>query len=191
MSKAICVFSSSSAIVAPIYFEATKQLGAMMAQHDYTLVYGGANIGLMGALATAVKEHGGKVVGVIPAVMQGTPIVFAAADEMVVTKDMRARKEAMEARADAFITLPGGFGTLEETMEILTFKQLQFHSKPVILLNTKGFFNHLAAHFEHMFEERFASSDHHRQLYHLAEDVPAIFSYLNRYQPAQFPIKWF
>ena len=191
MSKAICVFSSSSAVVAPVYFEAAVQLGEMIAKQDYTLVYGGANIGLMGTLASAVKDNGGKVVGVVPAVMQGTSIMFEAADEIIVAKDMRGRKEAMEARADAFVSLPGGFGTLEEMMEILTFKQLQFHSKPVIFLNTKGFFNHLMAHFEHLYEERFASSDHHRQLYHLADNATGVFSYLSGYQLAEFPLKWF
>jgi hypothetical protein len=104
---------------------------------------------------------------------------------------MRGRKEAMEARADAFVSLPGGFGTLEEMLEILTYKQLQFHNKPVIFLNTNGFYSHLTRFFEHMFEERFASADHHRQLYHVAADVPSIFSYIESYQPVEFPIKWF
>jgi cytokinin riboside 5'-monophosphate phosphoribohydrolase len=191
MNKSICVFSSSSEIVAPVYFQVATELGTLIAQKGFTLVFGGANVGLMGALAKSVHQSGGRVIGVIPQPMQGTPFVYEAADEIVVVETMRARKEAMENRADVFVSLPGGFGTLEEILEILTYKQLQFHTKPVILVNVNGFYNHLEAFFEHLFTERFASGEYHRQLYHFAPNVTSVFEHLDRYQSPTFPIKWF
>ncbi len=131
----ICVYCASSDAVAPAYFRAAEALGQMIAQRGDTLVYGGAGIGLMGALARAVKAGGGHVIGVMPRVLAAEPITFALLDEFVITHDLRERKARMEALADAFLVLPGGFGTLEELAEILTLRQLREHTKPVVLLN--------------------------------------------------------
>ena len=187
----ICVYSSSSDIVDPVYFELAAALGAAMGRRGDSLVFGGSNTGMMGVVAGAVKDHGGEVVGVIPEVMLGSPYVFDRADEMVTTKDLRSRKAEMETRADAFVALPGGLGTLDEVVEILAAKQLHFHQKPIVLLNFKGFYEPLAAFFEHLFRERFASAEHHRRLYHLADDVEQALSYIDSYAPAPFPVKWF
>ncbi len=161
-----------------------------MAKRGDVLIYGGTNVGLMGATARAMHQHGGRVVGVIPGFMASRGLAYAPADELLVTRDMRERKARMEARADAFLALPGGFGTLEEMLEIITLKQLQQHTKPVIFLNTGGFYDPLIALFEHMREHRFAKS-YANSLYHFAADVPAVFAHLDHYQPPQLEAKWF
>ncbi len=190
MSKSICVYCSSSEALAPSYFTAATTFGALLAQKKYTLVYGGGRIGLMGAVARAVHHHRGKVVGVIPQSLQDKEVGYAAADELIVTKDLRDRKAIMEARADAFVALPGGFGTLEEIFEILTLKQLQFHTKPIILLNTNRFYDHFVQLCEYIYAERFAKPDS-RLLYHLAPEPADAFSYLETYAPPQLASKWF
>jgi uncharacterized protein (TIGR00730 family) len=190
MSKTICVYCSSSEALAASYFAAATEFGALLAQKNYTLVYGGGRIGLMGAVARAVHQHGGKVVGVIPQSLQDKEVGYNDADELIITKDLRDRKAIMETRAEAFVALPGGFGTLEEVFEILTLKQLQFHLKPIVLMNTNGFYDHFVRLCEHIYHERFAKPDS-RQLYHIAPDAASVFSYLETYQPPQLQNKWF
>lgn len=188
MTKAICVYCSSSDALAPAFFDAARALGVMLAQQGHTLVYGGAYVGLMGALARAVHEQGGRVVGVIPEHMLAQ--AYHDADELVVTRDMRERKKVMAEHADAFIGMPGGFGTLEEVLEVLTLKQLQLHSKPIALLNTLGFYDHLVSLFEHMYSAQFAKPAY-RQLYYVAEDAPGVMSYIDAYAPVDLGPKWF
>ena len=132
-----------------------EQLGGQMAGRGHALVYGGTNVGLMGSVARAMRQAGGKVVGVIPKFIADRGIAYEAADELIITNDMRQRKATMEARSDAFIAMPGGFGTLEEVLEIITLKQLQQHTKPVVFLNPGGFYDPLTSLFEHMYEKRF------------------------------------
>jgi hypothetical protein len=174
MTKNICVFCSSSAKIAAEYFAVAEELGREMAQRGHRLVYGGGNIGLMGRIAEEAHRHGGKIVGVIPATFVERGLAFALAEELVVTSDMRERKTVMEKRADAFVALPGGLGTLEELLEILTLKQLKLHHKPVVILNTRNYFSPLLSQFERMFAESFAHPDY-RALYHVVEEVtPAL-----------------
>lgn len=187
--KNICVYCSSSDAVAPIYLETARALGAQMAARGDTLIYGGADLGLMGALARAVHAGGGRVVGVIPQALQARGIAYAIADEVIVTTDLRERKATMEARADAFIALPGGLGTLEELLEVLTLRQLQAHTKPIVLLNTANYYAPLFALFAHLYRERFAKP--FENLYHIADDVGGIFDYLDAYEPFDAPSKWF
>jgi uncharacterized protein (TIGR00730 family) len=190
MSQALCVYCSSSDAVAPIYFETTEEVGARLARQGYTLIYGGGRIGLMGALARAVHQNGGRVIGIIPEFLRSKGLAYEAADELVITRDLRERKAAMEARADGFVTLPGGFGTLEEALEIITLKQLGLHAKPVVMVNTQGFYAPLLQLLEHIYQERFAKPDY-RNLYHFASDASEVFSYLAAYQPAPLVDKWF
>jgi uncharacterized protein (TIGR00730 family) len=190
MQKAICVFSSSSDAIAPAYFEAAVELGHLLAQHRFTLVYGGSHVGLMGAVAQAVHAGGGYVIGVIPGYLQAKGIAYIEADELLITADLRERKAMMEARADAFIALPGGFGTLEETLEVLTLKQLHVHSKPIVLLNTCGFYDPLMHLFEQLYAQHFAKPEY-SALYHLAPDPADAVEYIRSYQPAPLPPKWF
>ncbi len=137
----VCVFCSSSDVIEPTYFAAASELGTALASRRDTLIYGGTNVGLMGAVARAVHQHGGRVVGVIPSFIAGRGLAYSPADELIVTRDMRERKARMEERADVFVALPGGFGTLEEMLEIVTLKQLQQHTKAVIFLNVDGFYD--------------------------------------------------
>jgi hypothetical protein len=190
MSRSICVFSSSSDVIDRGFFEVAAELGAAIARRGDVMVYGGCSVGLMGAAARAVHEHKGHVIGVIPSFIESKGLGYEAADELIVTRDMRDRKATMEARSDAFIALPGGFGTLEEMFEIITLKQLQQHTKPVIFLNHAGFYDPLATLFEHMFEHRVAKPVY-RTLYHFSQTVQEAFEYLDAYQPPQFENKWF
>lgn len=190
MQKAICVYSSSSDALAPAYFEAAQELGAHIARAGYALVFGGAKVGLMGELARAAHACQGRVIGVIPENIRMRGVAYELADELLVTPDLRSRKAMMEARADAFIALPGGFGTLEEVMEVLTLKQLQVHSKPVVLVNTLSFYNRLMDLFEHYYHEQFARPQY-RQLYFLAPDAASAIAHIDTYVPPSLESKWF
>ena len=190
MSKSICVFCSSSDAVEAAFFDTAAELGAMLAWRGHTLVYGGTDVGLMGALARSAHQNGGKVVGIIPSAIQDKGIAYQSADELIVTRDLRERKALMEARADAFVALPGGFGTLEETLEILTLKQLGLHSKALVLLNSGGFYEPLLGLFEHLYEQRLAKPVY-RQLYHVAPDAAGALDYIEAYAPQALPSKWF
>jgi uncharacterized protein (TIGR00730 family) len=191
MSQTLCVYCSSSDAVAPTFFETAEEVGARLARQGYALVYGGGRIGLMGALARAVHQNGGRVIGVIPEFLHSKGLAYEAADELVITRDLRERKATMEARADGFVTLPGGFGTLEEALEIITLKQLGQHAKPIVIVNTQGFYTPLLQLMERIYQERFAKPEY-RQLYHFASDVGEVFSYLATYQPASISVtKWF
>lgn len=192
MAKNICVFSASSEAVDPAYFALAEELGAALAARGHVLVYGGTNIGLMGAMARAAQQHGGKVVGVIPAFIANRGFAYEMADELIITNDMRQRKATMEARSDAFLALPGGFGTLEEVLEVITLKQLQQHVKPVVFLNRNGYFDPLTVVFEHMYEHGFAKPVY-RLMYHFAGDIAPALDYLEQYRPEDLPAlpsKW-
>ncbi|HZP84799.1 MAG TPA: TIGR00730 family Rossman fold protein [Chthonomonadaceae bacterium] len=189
MQQAICVYSSSSDAIAPAFFEAATELGAEMARRGHALVFGGTSVGLMGAVARAVHASGGTVIGVIPQSIHERGIAYEIADELIVTRDLRERKAYMEARAEAFVTLPGGFGTLEELLEILTLKQLQAHDKPIALINAQGFYDPLAHLFEHIYRERFARPEY-RNLYHFAPDAVGALDYIANYTPVRLESKW-
>ncbi len=130
-------------------------MGVTLAQRQIRLVYGAGNIGLMGVLADAVLENGGEVLGVIPDFLKEKEVCHTGLTELVVTQTMHQRKQIMEERSDGVIVLPGGFGTLDEFFEILTWKQLHLHNKPVGLLNVGGFYDPLLAHFQKMQAEGF------------------------------------
>ena len=190
MLRAICVFSSSSDAVAPRYHEAATHLGGLLAQRGLALIYGGGKVGLMGAVARAVHANGGKVIGVIPSFLRHKEVAYEEADELIVTKDLRERKAIMEERADGFVALPGGFGTLEEILEILTLKQLATHAKPVVFLNTDRFFDPLLALFEQLYREQFAKPDY-RDHYHVAPAPTDVFAHFDGYRPPTQVQKWF
>lgn len=158
----VCVYCSSSDHIDPLYFDHAEEVGRRMAEAGHTLVFGGGKVGLMGRVARAVHAHDGKVVGVIPESMTDVEIAYRDADELIVTQTMRERKQIMEDRADAFITLPGGFGTLEELSEMIVGRLLGFHDKPLVLLNSHGFYDPLLTLFDHFIEHRFAKPKHLR-----------------------------
>lgn len=188
-TKLICVYCSSSDAISPDFFDIADELGALIAGSGYGLIYGGGNIGLMGRIAKSVHRHAGHVVGVIPKFMHERKLTYELVDELVLTDTMRERKAEMEARADAFIGLPGGFGTLEEMLEVLTLKQLGRHNKPIVFVNARNFYNGLEEVFEHIYRERFARPDY-RSLYHFAPDAVSAIAYIENYQPLALNSKW-
>jgi uncharacterized protein (TIGR00730 family) len=148
--KTVCVYCGSGPGTNPRFIEAAIALGKALAENGIRLVYGGGSIGLMGALATSVLDHGGAVTGIIPDFLTSREHALTRVQEMIVTPDMHERKRIMFERSDAFVALPGGIGTLEELVEQLTWQQLGRHTKPVLLANIEGFWEPLLALFTHM-----------------------------------------
>jgi uncharacterized protein (TIGR00730 family) len=159
MIQSICVYCGSSPGTDPIFVETAQKFGQILAQNGITLVYGGGSRGLMGALALSVHENGGRVIGVIPEFLKVRERMFTGAQEIVVTRDMHERKRMMFERADAFVALPGGIGTLEELVEQLTWSQLGRHRKPILVANINGFWEPLVELLEHMKRSGFIHSD--------------------------------
>jgi uncharacterized protein (TIGR00730 family) len=148
--KTVCVYCGSGAGNNPRFVEAAKGLGKVFAENNVRLVYGGGSVGLMGAVAEAVLDHGGLVTGIIPEFLRARENALTRIQEMVVTPDMHERKRLMFERSDAFVALPGGVGTLEELVEQLTWQQLGRHSKPVLLANIDDFWQPLLSLLSHM-----------------------------------------
>ncbi|NMA02882.1 MAG: TIGR00730 family Rossman fold protein [Clostridia bacterium] len=189
MEKYICVYSSSSTVIDKVYFEVARKLGVEMARKKYGLIFGGGMVGLMGETAKGIHQESGKVIGVIPEVLNKPGIVYSLCDELVVTETLRERKAIMDERSAGFIALPGGFGTLEELLEIITLKQLQYHNKPIVILNIQGFYDGLIEVFEKIIELKFAKNDC-RQLYFVTEDVGEALDYIENYVPQECSSKW-
>lgn len=178
MLQNICVYCSSSNHLATRYFDVADAVGRLLAHRGYTLLYGGGNAGLMGQMARAVHAHGGRVVGVIPARLKAREgVAYDVADELIITETMQERKALLFTRADAFLVLPGGFGTLEEFMEVLTLRHLGYHDKPIALLNTDGFYDPLVDLFEHFYREQVARASA-RTAYYVAADPEDALRYL-------------
>jgi uncharacterized protein (TIGR00730 family) len=190
MTRLLCVYCASSDRLDPKYYAAAAELGRAMVLRGWGLVYGGGKTGMMGAVARAVKQSGGKVVGVIPEFMKARELAYDEADELVTVITMRERKLLMETRADAFVALPGGWGTLEEIMEILTLRQLDVVKKPCVLLNQDGFYDDLLRLFEKMLAEKFFKPSN-MELFRAARTVPEIFSQLEAGAAAKAEAKWF
>ncbi len=185
----ICVFCSSSNQVKPIFFDEAKALGNAIGTSGNNLVYGGANVGLMNEVALAAKAAQAKVIGIIPELIANHGLSANFIDELIVTKDMAERKTKLREYADAFIALPGGFGTLEEILEVITLKQLGYHNKPVVFINTNGFYNHLEALFQHSFDENFANSAA-QTVYTFVDTYEQAMAYISSYQPESRATKW-
>lgn len=155
----VCVYCGSSQGAEPLYIEAAAELGRILAAAHIGLVYGGGNTGLMGAIARSALAHGGFVTGIIPQFLTDREIALEAAQNLIVVPDMHRRKQLMFEKADAFVALPGGVGTLEELVEQLTWVQLERHTKPVLLADIGGFWRPLLDLFAHMRERRFIQSN--------------------------------
>ncbi|HWL16299.1 MAG TPA: TIGR00730 family Rossman fold protein [Opitutus sp.] len=190
MSKLLCVYCSSSDRLDQKYYDAATALGREMVARGWGLVYGGGKTGLMGAVARAVKAGGGRVIGVIPEFMKARELAYDEADEIVTVVTMRERKLLMETRADAFVTLPGGFGTLEEIMEILTLRQLNVVRKPCVLFNQEGFYDDLLRLFGRMLDERFFKPSN-MDVFRVAAAVPEIFAKIEEASTTPIEEKWF
>jgi len=153
----LCVFCSSSNLVPKPYREDAVALADRMAEERISLVYGGGSVGLMGILADRILSRGGKVIGVIPQFLRTEELAHEGLTEMIVTESMHERKIEMSRRADAFAVLPGGFGTMDEFFEILTWKQLGLHAKPIVVANTGGWFDPILSYFCHAESQRMVS----------------------------------
>lgn len=186
----ICVFCSSSNAIDNWYFEAAEKLGYLIARGNHSLVYGGANVGLMEKVAITVRQNNGRILGVIPQKIYDKKLGSEHPDEIQITKTMDERKALMRERSDAFIALPGGFGTLEEVIEVITLKQLDYHRKPIVFINTLGFFNDLFAQFQKSFHESFAKESY-RNLYHIANSSEEAINYIENYIFEDLGSKWF
>jgi uncharacterized protein (TIGR00730 family) len=184
----VCVYCSSSTAVDHAHVLVARELGAALAARGDVLVWGGATVGLMGEVARAARAAGGRTIGVIPEALRAVEIADHAADELVITPDMLTRKAELARLADAFIALPGGFGTLEELLEQLTGRLLGFHQKPIVLADVGGFWQPLLEVFEHLYREQFARAES-RLAYGVATDVTGVFELLDA-APGDLPVKW-
>lgn len=153
--QSLAVFCGSKKGTNPLYTEHAAQLGKLMAENNIRVIYGGGSAGIMGTIADSAMEHGGKVTGIIPKLLLEWEVQHQHITELIVSDDMHIRKKTLYNLCDAAIILPGGFGTLDELFEIVTWNQLSIHDKPVFILNTDGFYNHLILHIQKMREEEF------------------------------------
>jgi len=186
----ICVFCSSSNGISAPYFSEAQNLGNIIGKKGHTLVNGGGNVGLMEAVSASAKMTGAKTIGVIPERMHKRNLTSKNSQEVIITQDMKERKARIREISDAFIALPGGFGTLEEILEVITLKQLNYHNKAIVFVNTNDFFGHLLKQFEVFFTERFAK-EAYRNLYHVAGNAGDAMNYIDSYIPMEPVTKWF
>ena len=189
MISSVTVFCGSSDVVEEKYFAAARELGEKLVRRGWRLVYGGGSVGLMGALATAVRAHGGHVTGVIPKTLLDLGVGDRSVSELIVTDGLRDRKAIMDERGDAFVALPGGLGTLEEVLEALTLKQLGYHRKPVAVLDLDGYFDPLWGQIQRGIDTGFIKPEFLDLLYP-APDVDALLRYLESYAPHAYGSKW-
>jgi hypothetical protein len=180
--KRICVYCGSSPGVRPEYAAAARQLGQTLAQRKIELVYGGGNVGLMGQIARAAVDAGGHVIGVIPQDLAAKEVAFKELADLRIVNNMHQRKALMVKLADGFIALPGGFGTLEEFFEVVTWTQLGFQRKPCGLLNVGQYYNSLIKFLDHAVAEHFMRPEY-RAIVLVDENIDALLDKLNTYQP--------
>ena len=188
MAKRICVFCGSSPGARPGYAEAAKSLARYLAANKITVVYGGGNVGLMGTLADATLEAGGEIIGVIPRALVNLELSHSRIPDLRVVGSMHERKAMMAELSDAFIAMPGGFGTFEEFCEVLTWTQLGLHRKPCGLLNVEGYYDPLLALFDHAVAEQFVKPAHRQMV--ISESSPALL--VDRLLKYELPVvsKW-
>ncbi|MEX1177096.1 MAG: TIGR00730 family Rossman fold protein [Nitriliruptor sp.] len=186
----VTTYCSSSEAVDERFTAAVHAYGTALGEAGHDLVYGGTAVGLMGVVSRAVRAAGGRVTGVLPQLMADRGIADGDCDELVVTEGMGGRKQEMIARADAFVALPGGFGTLEELLEVLTLKQLGYHRRPIVLLQVDGFWDRLLAFFEQLYDGAFARADY-RRLYTVTADLDELLAAVGREPEGELPTKWY
>lgn len=186
----ICVFSSSSNAIADVYVNEAIDLAILIGQSSFCLINGGSNVGTMDVITREAGKHGAKTIGIIPEKLRDFNLASIHAHEIIVSGDMMDRKFKMREMSDAFIALAGGFGTLEEILEVITLKQLGYHHKAIVFINTNGFYDDLFRQFEKSYEEKFAKESY-RKLYFVAEDSAQAMNYIQKYTPEKTVNKWF
>jgi len=179
--KAVCVYCGSKFGSKPVYAERAATLGTRLANENLALIYGGGNVGLMGVIADAALAAGGVVIGVIPEQLVGWEVAHQGLSRLEVVANMHERKARMFDLSDAFVAMPGGFGTLDEMFEMLTWRQLGLGRKPCAFVDVDGFYAPLIAMLDRMVEERFLRENHRRDLWH-GEDIGALLQWLHEYR---------
>ena len=175
----VCVFCGSSTPINPVFMDAARETGRRIAELGWTLVYGGARRGLMGAIADAALGAGGRVVGIIPRSLSAREIEHRGLTELLEVDSLQERKALMAERSDAFLTLPGGFGTLDELFEVLTWAMLGMHDKPCVVVDTAGYYTHLFAFVDHALAEGFVPASFGRHFF-TAPDPPKALRCIER-----------
>lgn len=177
MNKKICLFCASRTNVEQTFHDAATELGRGIAEAGHVLYYGGGSIGLMGTCALAVHASGGRVIGVIPSRLRDREVAYEKADELIVTATMSDRKHILMDEADAFVILPGGFGTLDEFLDAVTTKQLGYHDKPIVIVNVDGFFDAQFDMFRSIVGRGFADPGQ-LGLFEVVDDVASALAYI-------------
>ena len=185
--KRVCVFASSSNYLDDVYYNDARLLGELIGKNNYDLVYGGSNLGLMWACAEQAKINGAKLIGIMPEKLQNMGVFTEGCDEFYVTKGMRERKAQLDDMSDAVVALAGGFGTLEELSEMIVQRQLGYNKKPIIILNTNGFYDKLMEFFEVIIAQKFANKNM-RNLYFMASTPQEAIDYLRNYVPSELNV---
>ncbi|HPQ50431.1 MAG: TIGR00730 family Rossman fold protein [Alphaproteobacteria bacterium] len=186
--KSVCVYCGSSTISDPIFDAPTELLGQSLAKAGITLVYGGGNPGLMGKVANSCMVSGGKVIGITPDVILEQEARHEGVTELHVVPNMHTRKQMMAEKSDAFVVMPGGFGTLDETFEMLTWKYLGLHNKPIIIANINGYWSPLLDLMNHMAKKKFVRAEH-MKTFAVAEDVPSVMRILENEECCDIPVQ--
>lgn len=186
--KSICVFCASSLGNHPVYGQTAFELGEILAENGIELIYGGAQVGLMGKVANGALSKKGKVTGVIPEFLKTKEIEHKGLSELILVKTMHERKALMHDRSDAFIALPGGFGTMEELFEILTWAQLSLHQKPIGILNVNGYYDPLIQLVDKMIEEELLRNEYRGMLL-VSDSIEDLLSQMNLYE-VPITTKW-
>jgi uncharacterized protein (TIGR00730 family) len=189
MSKKILVYCGSSKGHNSIYEQEAKRLVHALKRYDCELIFGAGSVGIMGVLADEYLKIGGQCVGVIPSFMEPWEVKHIGIQECFVTESMHARKQLMANRADGVIALPGGFGTLDELFEMLTWKQLDLHQMPISILNTNGYYDHLLAQMQHMVDEGFLKVPNLEAL-QVEQDPDVLMDWMMAYEPEKMEKKW-
>lgn len=176
----VCVYCGSSSHVDDSYKKIAEDVGAALAEHNLRVIYGGGHVGLMGVLADAALKAGGEVIGIIPEHIRAMEVQHTRLTELVVVDSMHIRKRMMFDRADAFVVLPGGFGTLDETFEVMTWKHIGLHNKPIVIYNHLDFWNPLLTLMNHVMISGFApqSNADRTRLYRIANNIEELFAAL-------------
>jgi len=178
--KTICVFASASDNIDSIYFKTAHELGALIADNRYDLIYGGSNLGLMGEVTSSARLRGSEIIGVMPEKLYNLGIHPGDCSKFILTKGMRERKAKMDELSQALIALSGGFGTLEELSEMIVQKQLGYNNKPIVLLNTNGFYDNLIKFFNDIINQNFAPKVC-KDMYYVANNPKEALEYINNY----------
>ena len=181
MRHRVCVFSSSSSTLSPIYYDDAKILGELLGKNNMDLVYGGSKVGTMYEIAKSAKANGAKIIGVMPEKLYNMGVSTDECVDLTITPCMRTRKAKMDELSDGLIALPGGFGTLEELSEMIVQKQLGYNNKPIVILNHNGFYNKLTEFFNVIIEENFANRQLSEGLYFVAQTPEEAVQYLLNY----------